>query len=154
MSKLLTQFIECIVYKKETDKINYLVLKRSEKVKLYPHIWQIVTGTIEENEKAYQTAIRELKEETGIVPIKFYAIPHVNTFYYAKEDIINLVPIFLAEVKDSIIKIGNEHSDYKWLDLEKAVELIHFYSQKEMIKFANKFIVDKLLFKTLTEIKI
>ena len=140
MSRICTSFIEVVIYNKSEDEIKYLVLKRSEKVKLYPHIWQVVTGTIEENEKAFETAIRELKEETGITPERFFAIPHTNTFYTPTKDEINLVPIFLAETRDFSVKITEEHSDFKWLEKEEAEELIHFYSQKEMIKFADKFI--------------
>ena len=59
MSKIKIRVIDAYVYKKSSDKIKYLILKRA-KTKMYEHLWQGVAGKIEKNETAWQAAIREL----------------------------------------------------------------------------------------------
>ena len=58
--------------------------------------WQMVSGTIEGAEKAYQCAQRELLEETGLRPLHFYQASYVNRFYLAASDEIVLSPVFAA----------------------------------------------------------
>ncbi len=52
MSEIKSQFIECYIYARKKGEIKFLLLKRSNDNKVHPGIWQIVTGRIEENEKA------------------------------------------------------------------------------------------------------
>ena len=55
-----------VVYRKEKDKILYLILKR----KLHWKGWEFPKGGTEKREKLVQTLERELKEETGQSAIK------------------------------------------------------------------------------------
>ena len=50
-----------ILYKLDKKEILYAVFLRSKE-----KIWQFVSGGGEDKENIYETAIRELKEETGI----------------------------------------------------------------------------------------
>ena len=50
----------------QENVVKYIILQRHHNSKYYPNMWQVVTGKINPNEKAYQAAVRELKEETGI----------------------------------------------------------------------------------------
>ena len=59
----IVRMVDCHIIYRDKNSIKYLLLKRSPD-KVYPNIWQCVTGKIEGDEKAYQTAIREVKEET------------------------------------------------------------------------------------------
>ena len=68
-------------------------LKRSDD-KIYPGIWQGVTGKIKDEEPPYKTALRELKEETGLTADKMWTADKVNMFYDATENIMNLIPVF------------------------------------------------------------
>lgn len=58
--------VQGVMYSKNNDKIEYLIIKRSEKDGGF---WQGVTGTLEEGEKLKECLIREIKEELGIVNI-------------------------------------------------------------------------------------
>ena len=40
------------------------------KIKYMPGLWQMVTGKMKDGETAYQTALREIKEETTLKPDK------------------------------------------------------------------------------------
>ena len=88
------KLIEAHIIRKVDDKIEFLLLKRSEE-ELYPNIWQMVTGKIRENEKAYETASREIKEETNLEIKNLFVVPNVNPFYNSEENSMNLVPVFM-----------------------------------------------------------
>ena len=70
MTRVKVRVVDAYVYRKTGDKIKYLILKRA-RTKMYEHLWQGVAGKIEKGEQAWQAAIRELKEETGLDPIGF-----------------------------------------------------------------------------------
>ena len=149
MSKIISKYIECYIYKKFSDGIKYLLLKRSPDKKPYPGIWQIVTGNIKKNEKAFETAIRELKEETGLSPVHLFTLPDITQFYAPQNDTINLITLFLAEVKSSKVIISPEHSEFVWLDYPTALKKIYWLNQKKILTNIQKILADKNLFKTL-----
>lgn len=81
MATIVCRIIEVCVFRFINDRAEYLVLKRSPTEKMYPGLWQFVSGSIEDREKAVDAALRELKEETGMSPKRFWVVPHTNTFY-------------------------------------------------------------------------
>ena len=72
--------VETHIVQKVGDNYKYLLMKRSPNEK-YPNIWQMVTGSVKRGEKAYETALRELKEETNFSPQKMFVVPTINSFY-------------------------------------------------------------------------
>ena len=95
---IISQMIEAHVFRDTNDDLEFLLLKRSGKV-IYPGLWQMVNGKIKAGEKAYQTALREIKEETGIVPERLWVVPKVDSFYSHENDNIMLLPVFAANYK-------------------------------------------------------
>ncbi len=87
--------------------------------------WQSIYGGIEEGETAWQAALRELKEETGLAPVEFYQLDLVNTFYMAKEDAIWNCPCFCAIVDpDDTITLNAEHDAHRWLDPDEFLNAL------------------------------
>lgn len=153
MPKVNSIYVECYVARRFRGGYKFLLLKRAEGDRLYPGIWQIITGKIEKGEKAYETAIREVKEETGLNAERLYVLPHTTTFYSPRTDTISLIPLFVCIVKDDKVKISEEHSSSLWLDAQKASGRLYFKSQKENIKFVEYNLRTKDRLKTFTEIK-
>lgn len=54
--------VTCILL---NDKGEILILKRSDKVGTYRGVWSGVSGYVEEGEVPYETAVKEIGEETG-----------------------------------------------------------------------------------------
>jgi len=154
MPKINSIYIECYVARKYKGKYQFLLLKRAENDKLYPGIWQIVTGRIEKSEKAYETAYREVKEETGLMPGRLFVLPHTTTFYSPRTDAISLIPLFVCIVEDTGVILSDEHSEFIWLDVLKASRKLYFKSQKENVKFIESNLRTKERLKTFTEIKL
>jgi len=148
---IVSNLIELFVYKKANDEFKYLLLKRAENI-VFPHIWQMVSGTVEKNEKAYETAQRELHEETGIKSESLYKVPKVSEFYYIEQDTINLVPIFLVESNTDTIVLSEEHVEYGWFDFPEALEKLHWNTWKENLTLINNILKDEKRFNNLEEI--
>lgn len=117
---IISNLIEAHIFRERNGKLEFLLLKRSPE-QYYPNLWQMVSGKLKENETAYNAALREIKEETSLIPEKFWVAPTVNSFYSPDKDYICLLPVFAAKVKvDSEVKLSSEHTEYKWLSSEDA----------------------------------
>ncbi len=133
MVKALVRVIDAYVYRYENKRVKFLLLKRA-KTKIYEHLWQGVAGKIENNELAWQTAKRELNEETGLLPERMFVADHISKFYEAHSDIINLVPVFGIQVDSKNIKLSKEHCEYRWVDYNTALKMLVWNGQKEGIR--------------------
>lgn len=96
--------------------------------------WTYVAGHIEDSEAAWQTALRELGEETALVPQALYATSFCECFYDASADCIQIVPAFVAWVaQDAQVRLNAEHSAFAWLPLPEARERMPFGEQRLLL---------------------
>jgi dATP pyrophosphohydrolase len=113
----------------------------------------MVSGKIKENETAYHSALREIKEETGLTPEKFWVAPTVNSFYSPDKDYICLLPVFAAGVKDECeIKLSKEHTEYKWVNPEEAKQLLAWDGQRKSVEVIVDYILNRNSFLNFIEI--
>lgn len=152
---LTTFLIEAHIFRQiDENQIEFLLLKRSDG-EIYSGVWQMVTGSIDKNEKAYQTALREIKEETSLLPKQFWVVPNVNSFYEPKKDYICMVPVFAALVDlDCQVTISNEHSEYKWVNLEEAKKLLAWRGQRNSVDIIFEYFTKEKSFLNFVEIKL
>lgn len=143
--------VEVFVFKETVDGRKYLILKRSNKV-VYSGIWSVCAGSIEQGEKSYETAVRELKEETGLAPSKLYIVDSVNSFYDYEGDKIFVLPLFVAQINSGEVVLNDEHSDFLWLDAEHAGKQLHWISHKRNIDLIEKCFQEEEYFRTLKQI--
>ncbi len=153
--KVTSFLIEAHIFRQKSDtEIEFLLMKRAENQK-YRNVWQMVTGSIRENEKAYETALREIKEETGLQPKNFWVVPNVNSFYDPSIDVICEVPVFAAEVYvNDDVKISDEHSEYRWVKLEEAKRLLAWKGQRISAETIHEYFTKEKSFLKFVEIKI
>ena len=140
MPNIEVRVIDAYVYRTTSAGLLFLVLKRA-KTKMYEHVWQGVAGKIEDGETSWEAAIRELKEETGLAPLKIFVADHVSKFYETNGDRINLVPVFGIEVDSEIVIISREHCDHKWVDLNGALDLLVWRGQKQAIQVIHDMVI-------------
>ncbi len=50
------------------------------------------------------------------------------------------VVFFLAESRTKKVTLSEEHSEFFWLEFEKAVEKLNFKESKEVLKKADEFL--------------
>ena len=140
--KIISKYIEAHIFREENEKIEFLLMKRDEK-EIYPGVWQMVTGKIKENEKAFQTAIREIKEETGLIPHQLWVAPTINSFYEPKDEYICLLPVFAARVSNEKIKLSAEHTDYKWVNRVTAQKLLAWDGQRKAVQIIEDYFLNE-----------
>lgn len=118
----------------------YLLIRRCGKY--LPGTWQMVSGGIEPGETAAEAALREIQEETGLIPSALYSADAVETFYMHSEDKIALVPVFAAFVQNTAVRLSpQEHDAHEWLTFEEARDRLVWAEQKRVItQIHNSFI--------------
>ncbi|KKQ32876.1 MAG: hypothetical protein US49_C0005G0095 [candidate division TM6 bacterium GW2011_GWF2_37_49] len=108
-----------------------LLLRRCSKY-LYGN-WQMVSGGMDKGETACQTALREVFEETGLMPVRFYSANTVEVYYDAERDIIMTNPVFVAFIEsEQHVKLStSEHDAFKWVSIDEALKILEFPQQRE-----------------------
>lgn len=96
--------------------------------------WQPVMGHVEGTETAWQTARRELQEETGLTPLRCWQLELVNCYFLAKPNEIMLSPGFAVEVAwDSKPVLDGEHDAFRWVKQDHADEAFLWPGQRAAI---------------------
>lgn len=146
--------IEAHIFRKAENGIEFLLMQRAPN-EIYAGVWQMVTGSNEDSEKAYETAKREIMEETSLIPIGFWIVPNVNPFYSATDDSINMVPVFAAEVeRNSVVILSFEHTEYLWCGKEEAKELLAWPGQWKSVDIIFEYFSKSNSLLKLVEIEI
>jgi len=140
--RIASAIVEVCIFAVRDRGPEYLLLRRSPREKIYPDIWQFVTGSIEQGETARQAALRELLEETALAPTGLWVVPHVNAFFDPTHDSLNLTPVFAAQVgAGSEPKLSPEHTEYLWCDRSGAAALLVWPGQREALRILHESIV-------------
>ena len=138
------EYVEVVVFRRTRDVISFLLLKRSPGKRPYPGIWQVVSGRKVATERATETALREVREETGVDPDGAWLLPFVNTFYSPDGDVVHSVPAFAAEVPESAeIVLSGEHSEYRWVSRAEAEVLVQWPSHLTMMDLVQNFVTQE-----------
>lgn len=112
--------INCVL--KHKDKI--LIVKRSEKLRLYPGYWNGISGFLDDNKSMKEKIHQELLEETGlgeshITSIRLGQIFNQDEIKYNKTWIVH--PI-LVEIDTDKLELDWEAQDHKWIKPKDAME--------------------------------
>lgn len=125
-----------------TGGLDVLLLERAD----FPGYWQSVTGSSEPGEPIAQTALRELREETGLDAASFggvvdwkltnrYEIFEQWRHRYAPGTTHNTEHVFGLQVPHAVPVLLNprEHLQYRWLPCKNAAALCFSSSNREAI---------------------
>ena len=120
-----------ILFRKEGNKKLFLLLH-------YPSgHWDFVKGRIEKGEDEMQAAIRETREETGIIDINFiegFKEKIHYTYLHDNKVIKKEVVFFLGITYSSQVIISDEHIDHIWLEYESAYTKTTYQNAKNLLQ--------------------
>jgi dATP pyrophosphohydrolase len=104
--------------------------------------WAPVSGRIESGETAWQTALREIREETGLAKGALFTTGIVDSFYDPGANTIELMPIFMFAIeRETTVTLDDSQSEYAWLGVDAALARLTFAGHKSALEtIARDFI--------------
>lgn len=137
--KIIDDIIEAHIFRINHGRIEFLLLKRAAN-EVYPLLWQPITGRMNPGETAYEAALREIAEETNLIPEEFWVVPNVNSFYNPQKDTASLIPVFAGRVGvNSEITISEEHDECGWFTFEETIPLLAWPGQRKSAEIINLY---------------
>ena len=126
-----------VVYRDIKGEIRYLLIKNRRSAH-----WGFPKGHIEMGETPQQTAIREVLEETGIHVKLIDGFESISK-YKIQNRIEKRVTIFVGTTHDTNTSIQQEEiEDYIWLTYDRALSILKFENDKNIITSAHQFLND------------
>lgn len=125
-----------------TPALHVLLLERADR----PGFWQSVTGSQDEGETLEQTAVREIREETGLDVARYrlldwnqrnrYEIYQRWRNRYAPGVTHNIEHVFGLQVPAplAVTLAPKEHLRYEWLPWREAADKVFSWSNAEAIR--------------------
>jgi 8-oxo-dGTP pyrophosphatase MutT (NUDIX family) len=135
---LTEQSAGAVIFRKENGERLFLILHYEE-----GH-WGASKGHVEKGESLEQTALREIREETGLTDVRFVPGFMAETHYtYNKNGLLShkTATYFLAETLSREVRLSDEHVDYAWLPFSEAQAKVTFKSEKRVWESVHEFLV-------------
>ena len=108
----------------------FLLARRAEG-KYMGGTWQLISGGLESGETAWQAAIREMHEETGLRPLELYRLSQLTHFYRADKDSLNRGIMFCATVgENAAVSLDHENTDYEWMPIDLVLAQLMWPSDR------------------------
>lgn len=97
---------------------NFLILQRPLTKKIYPSVWNLPGGKLEENETYIECVIREVREETGLKFVPFMKVFDAIDYEGGEKKVI----VFIGHTNDSEVVLSDEHINFKFLSPQNISE--------------------------------
>lgn len=115
------------------EAAEFLLLHRSGRAGA--PFWQGVSGWIEPDEPPHLTALRELREETGLEAIELYSVDSVFDLYAWRRGTVEAIVPFAALVAgDTDPILSDEHDDWRWARVATAIDLVPYEPQRAALR--------------------
>lgn len=124
-----------LVYRKYHGNTEILLIKH-----INSGHWSFPKGHVEGDETEIETAVREIKEETGIDVIVDQSFREIVT-YSPRRDTHKEVVYFIAKAKNTdYTPQEDEIADIKWVEIGRAGSVLAYENDKSIVNKAKNFI--------------
>ncbi len=112
-----------IVFRRSREGIKFLIPYHGR------NYWNFPKGKVESEEKSWQAALREVREETGLKGTELRFVGGFKTYerfvyHQGKDKVFKLVILYLAETRQSLITVSDEHEGYGWFTFSEARKIL------------------------------
>ena len=115
MLKIVSGYVETYVFRRRRGRVQILCLRRAPGTFL-PGVWQPVTGKRRRGERALLAAAREVREETGLEPVRWWGLETLSIWFESMNERFVVLPLFAAEAAPHAdVVLSREHDDFSWL---------------------------------------
>ncbi len=143
---LRPDLVECWVFRVSPSAGVEILLIRRATHRIFPGLWQCVTGGIEPGERVPEAALREVREETGLAGADieaFYDLDQVAPFYDEGADSVVVSAIFAVRVRpDAVAAVSWEHDDMRWLPASEVPAAVVWPSYAETVRRVAEVLTD------------
>lgn len=133
--------VACWLFRLDTAGRPEILLIRRAPDRIYPGLWQCVTGRLEDGERIADGALREVAEETGLEAAdleELFETDIVNWFHEASRDALLCEAVFAAPVRPGAeVVLSDEHDEFRWLHPEAAKALVTWPAYERAIDFVE-----------------
>jgi dATP pyrophosphohydrolase len=99
---------------------------------------------MESGETAWQAALRETEEETGLALLRLYSADICEQFYEADRNAISLLPVFVGySTPGDVVRLNAEHSEFRWVTFDEAFGMVPFAGQRKVLRHIQREFVDR-----------
>ena len=130
MKKIISAGV--IIFRRTREGLKFLLLYHGR------NYWNFPKGKIEAGERSWQSALREVREETGLKASELKFIENFKAyerfmFRHGKERVFKIVILYLAETKQPRIAVSWEHEGYGWFTYNEAKKVLSQYHENTKI---------------------
>jgi 8-oxo-dGTP pyrophosphatase MutT (NUDIX family) len=134
----LRSHVEVYVFRRRAGRVEFLCLRRAEHRSL-PGVWQPVTGKRKPRERAAVAALREVLEETGLVPVRMWGLESVSVYFDSRRDEVEFLPLFAAELPArSRPRLSSEHDAWRFAPAAAAGRLFLWEAQRRGLEAVRR----------------
>ncbi len=126
-----THQVVVYVFRRALEGLRYLVVRRREQ---HEGLWRPVLGTVRPEEVLESAAVREVRDETGIINPRslidfgFRHLERIGDF-----ELVGWGLGYDVGPREPRVCLGAEYSDYRWLCVEEAYRTIEFDTLSEAV---------------------
>ena len=138
--------VACWLFRLAPNGRPEILLIRRAPGRIYPGLWQCVTGRLEPGERIVDGALREVVEETGLGRTDLEAVYEtdiVNWFHESSVDAVLCEAVFAARVRAGAeVVLSIEHDEARWLDPAAATGLVIWPAYEQAIALIARLVAD------------
>jgi len=127
------------------ERLEIMLIRRAAS-RIFPGLWQCVTGGVEPGERVPMAAIREVEEETGLGRDDveaWYDLDQVAPFFDEGTDGVVVSAIFAARVRPGReVRLSHEHDALRWVSTDEAPALAIWPSYGESVRRVRDLLLD------------
>ncbi len=121
-----------VVYRRSQEGPKFLILYHGH------NYWNFPKGKIENEERSFEAALRETREETGLAGRDLRLVRNFKTYerFSFKRNgkaIFKIVIFYLAETTEPRVKISKEHQGYGWFLYREATRILGRYKDSQKV---------------------